>query len=96
MVRKGIVNARVSNGCLTEIISESRLLQIHSPAAGICRSFVKTGDELRNGELLCEITDPLDGRVISRIYAPSDGTVFFRYNRPLVFEKSVLYKMIGL
>ncbi|MGN1423424.1 MAG: M14 family metallopeptidase [Oscillospiraceae bacterium] len=96
MVRKGIVNTRVSNGCLTEIISENRLIQVHSPAAGICRSFVKTGDELRNGELLCEITDPLDGRVISRIYAPADGTVFFRYNRPLVFEKSVLYKIIGL
>ncbi|MBS7368766.1 MAG: hypothetical protein KIG62_01235 [Oscillospiraceae bacterium] len=57
---------------------------------------MQTGDEVRSGDLLCEITDPLEGEVISKIFSPVNGTVFFRYNRPLEFEKSVLYKIIGL
>ena len=78
----------------TEIISEDRLLQVHSTAAGIYKSYVKTGDEVRKGDLLCEIIDPLEGVVISKVLAPADGIVFFRYNRPLEFEKTVLYKII--
>lgn len=96
MVRKNIVKTRVSKGYAAEIISEDRLVQVHSPVSGICRSFVHTGDELRCGDLLCEITDPLEGEVISKIISPVNGTVFFRYNRPLEFEKSVLYKIISL
>lgn len=93
-IRRGIVKTNVSSGYVTEIISESRLIQIHSPSAGICRSYVRTGDELHSGDLLCEIIDPLEGEVISKIFSPVNGIVFFRYNRPLEFEKSVLYKII--
>ena len=78
------------------MLDEKSLVQIHSPAAGIYKSFVRTGDEFRKGDVLCEITDPLDGSVIRKISAPSDGIVFFRYNRPLEFEKTVLYKIIPI
>ena len=71
-------------------------MQIHSNCAGICRSRVRTGDEIRSGDLLCEIIDPLEGDIISKIYSPVNGIVFFRYNRPLEFEKSVLYKIIKI
>lgn len=96
MVHRGIVRTHVSSGCVTDIISEDRLVQVHSPVSGICKSYVRTGDELQKGDLLCEISDPLEGNVISRILSPVNGTVFFRYNRPLEFEKSVLYKIITL
>lgn len=96
MVKRGILKTRVGSGYLTEIISEDRLLQIHSTSSGICRSFVKTGDEVHSGDLLCEIKDPLEGDVISKVISPVNGIVFFRYNRPLEFEKSVLYKIIRL
>ncbi|MGN0247507.1 MAG: M14 family metallopeptidase [Lachnospiraceae bacterium] len=94
MVNKGIIKAEINDGCMTEIISEDRLKQIHSPVAGILKNYVKTGDAFYKGDLLCELLDPLEGNVIKRIEAPYDGIVFFRYNRPLVFEKTVLYKMI--
>lgn len=96
MVHMGIIHTHVSSGCVTEIISEDRLVQVHSPVSGICKNYVRTGDELQKGDLLCEIFDPLEGDVISRILSPVNGTVFFRYNRPLEFEKSVLYKIITL
>lgn len=96
MVRRGIIKSNVRNGYVTEIINENRLIQIHSPASGICKSYVHTGDEIHSGDLLCEITDSLEGNVISRILSPVDGIVFFKYNRPLEFEKSVLYKIIKI
>lgn len=94
MARRGIIRAKVSGGFATEIIDEKSLIQIHSPEAGIYKSYVRTGDEFSKGDTLCEIFDPLDGTIIARVKAPADGTVFFRYNRQLVFEKTVLYKLI--
>lgn len=94
MSLRGVIRAKIPGGSITELLDESSLTQIHSPAAGIYKSFVRTGDEFRRGNALCEITDPLDGSIIRRISAPFDGIVFFRYNRPLEFENTVLYKII--
>lgn len=96
MVKHGMIRTNVGNGYATEIIDADRLLQIHSDAAGICKSHVQVGDEFKIGDLLCEIIDPLEGNIVSRIYAPVNGIVFFRYNRPLEFEKTVLYKIIRI
>lgn len=95
-VKKGIIRTKLHGGFVTELIGEDRLIQIHSPCAGICRSRIRTGDEVRSGDLLCEIIDPLEGNIISSVYSPVNGIVFFRYNRPLEFEKSVLYKLIKI
>ncbi len=94
MTKQGVINAKTSPGFTTEILEENKLIQLHSPAAGIYRSFAKTGDEFSKGEKLCEILDPLEGNVIGSVLAPCDGIVSFRYNRPLGFEKTVLYKII--
>lgn len=94
MAKRKIINAKIINGYNTEIINENRLIQIHSQTAGIYKSYVKAGDEFKSGDILCEIIDPLEGNIISKIYAPINGIVFFRYNRPLEFEKTVLYKII--
>ncbi|MCD7784776.1 MAG: succinylglutamate desuccinylase/aspartoacylase family protein [Oscillospiraceae bacterium] len=92
--KNGITTQKIPGGSLTEIISESELLQLHSTKAGIYRPYAETGDSFEKGDLLCEILDPLEGTVVERITAPSDGIVFFRYNRPLVFAEGVLYKII--
>ena len=92
--KNGITSQKIPGGNLTEIISESELIQLHSVKAGVYRPYVGTGDSFEKGQLLCEILDPLEGNVIERITAPTDGIVFFRYNRPLVFAEAVIYKII--
>ncbi|MDY2848392.1 MAG: M14 family metallopeptidase [Oscillospiraceae bacterium] len=94
MVRQGIIKGRDSGGYLTELINEKEVIQIHSTAAGIYRPKVNAGERFSKGDLLCEILDPMEGEVISRVKAPCDGIVFFRYSRPLEFENSVLFKLI--
>lgn len=83
-------------GYKTELIDESRLIQVHSDTPGIMRNLVHTGARVKKGDLLCEITDPLEGHIIKEITSPCDAIVFFRYNRPLEFENTVLYKLIAL
>ncbi|MGN0582667.1 MAG: M14 family metallopeptidase [Oscillospiraceae bacterium] len=83
-------------GYKTELIDESRLIQVHSDTPGIMRNQVHTGARVKKGDLLCEITDPLEGHIIKEITSPCDAIVFFRYNRPLEFENTVLYKLIAL
>ncbi|MCD7847724.1 MAG: M14 family metallopeptidase [Oscillospiraceae bacterium] len=92
--KNGITTQKIPGGSLTEIISEGELLQLHSTKAGIYHPYAETGDKFEKGDLLCEILDPLEGTVVERITAPTDGIVFFRYNRPLVFAEGVLYKII--
>lgn len=92
--KNGITMQKIPGGCLTEIISESELLQLHSTKSGIYRPYAQAGDSFEKGQLLCEILDPLEGTVVEQIIAPTDGIVFFRYNRPLVFAEGVLYKII--
>lgn len=94
MAKRGIINIKIISGYNTETVNESNLLQIHSTVSGIYKSYVQTGDEIRTGDLLGEIVDPLEGNILTRILAPENGIVFFRYNRPLEFEKTVLYKII--
>lgn len=94
MDRQGIIKGRDSGGYLTELINEKEVIQIHSTAAGIYRPKVNAGERFSKGDLLCEILDPMEGEVISRVKAPCDGIVFFRYSRPLEFENSVLFKLI--
>lgn len=96
MNRQKLLRTRVSQGYHTELLDEHALLQIHSTVAGIYRPYVNTGDEFLKGDLLCEILDPLEGHVLCRVTAPCNGIIFFRYNRPLEFENTVLYKIIPM
>ncbi|MGN1135359.1 MAG: M14 family metallopeptidase [Oscillospiraceae bacterium] len=94
ITRQGIIKGSGRGGYLTEIISEKDVVQIHSNIAGIYIPKVNAGDRFSKGDQLCEIFDPMEGEVISQVKAPFDGIVFFRYNRPLEFENSVLFKLI--
>jgi len=52
------------------------------------------GDEISEGDLLCEIIHPLEGNTIGRIESPMDGTVFFAYNKQLVMEHTDIFNIV--
>ena len=76
------------------IIDEDDMLNIKSGAAGIYRSIKRSGDEVKQGELLAEIIHPYEGEVIDRVTAPADGIIFFTHTKQLVMENNVIFKMI--
>lgn len=92
--RMGIIKYKCHGGYMGTIIDEDDMLNIKSGAAGIYRSIRRSGDEVKQGELLAEIIHPYEGEIIDRVTAPADGIIFFTHTKPLVMENNVIFKMI--
>lgn len=94
MSAQGIVKVKTRPGYNTAVISESGITQLHAGNAGIFRSLVKMGEHIEENQPLAEILDPLEASLRSTITADSSGTVFFEYNKPLIDENTVCFKII--
>ena len=70
------------------------LVSIRAEEAGFFRKLVGVDREVKRGEVLAEIINPMDGTVKASILAPTDGIVFFCQDAPMVFQNTVIYKMI--
>ena len=45
------------------------------------------------GIYLCEI-NPMTGEIAADIYAPTDGIIFYAQNAPMIYQNSVVFKLI--
>ena len=92
---QGVIRENVwGPGEHSRIVTESELVSVPAPAAGLYRRFYHPGDRVREGQALCEIVHPLEGDVLARVTSPVDGRVFFAHHSPLVKERGVVYKII--
>jgi predicted deacylase len=94
LIAKGILNWTLHPGSHTCIIKEESLHNIQATYAGIMKKHTAVGEEINEGDLLCEIVHPLEGNTIGRILAPINGTVFFAYNKQLVVEYTDVFKIV--
>ncbi|MGN1481994.1 M14 family metallopeptidase [Porcipelethomonas sp.] len=94
MSNTGIINKKIRKYYDTEIVLESSISQIRSDCSGIFRSALKIGSHVDAGDILGEILNPLDGTINSKIKSEFSGEVYFKYNRPLINEKTVCFKII--
>ncbi len=94
LTRMGIIKYNCHNGYIASILMEDELFPVKSPDAGFIRVLAKIGDEVDRGCPLAEIIDPYHGNVISRIYAPTDGILFYASQKPMVMENSIAFRII--
>lgn len=94
MSESGIISCKTPCGYNTEIVDENITFQVHCKTGGIFRPQVQTGDLMEKGELLGEIISPLDCEVLERIYSRETGIIYFSYDRPLINENTVCWKII--
>lgn len=94
LTRMGIIKYNCHNGYIASIIEEDALMPIRVDASGIYRRFKNPGDEVKFGEVLAEVVDPMQGEVISQILAPSDGVLFFAHTKPLVMQNCIVYQLL--
>lgn len=62
--------------------------------SGIFLPQVKHGEELKKGDLIGKIVDPLKGTVLDEVTAPVDGKVFFIHNEPLTYANTAVIKLV--
>ena len=81
--------------CPSTIINEKDLITISTNCAGIFRIKKGTpGAIVKQGDLLVEILHPYEGKVVKKITAPKDGTVFFVNDKPMILAHTVAFKIL--
>lgn len=87
-----------SNVCKTvaepQVIVDVDMLPIRANVAGLYVSKVKVGDQVKKGQLLAEMIDPLDGEIKEEIIAPRDGVIFFNHGEPLTYARTAVIKLL--
>ncbi|MDE7366721.1 MAG: succinylglutamate desuccinylase/aspartoacylase family protein [Lachnospiraceae bacterium] len=94
LTRMGIIRYNCHSGYISTIVEEDDLLTIRADMPGFFRKKVSTDTEVVRGQLLAEIVDSFRGDVISRLVAPTDGVIFYQQIKPMVFQNSVVFRMI--
>ena len=81
----------------SSILSQTRILKtgdyIYSTSNGIFHSKANVGDEVIKGQLLGQITD-IQGEIIEKIEAPSDGIIFLKMYNPVKLAGDLIFKCI--
>ena len=95
LTRMGIIRYNCHAGYISTVLDEEELLSIRSDkAGGFFRRLAGPGDEVTRGDIIANIVNPMTGDVKSQIYAPTDGIIFFAEEAPMVYQNSVIFKMI--
>ena len=94
MSNVGIISHKIRYGYATEIIEESGITQIRTTHGGIFETKVRTGDLVEQGQVIGEVKNPFDNETVEEIKATDSGVVYFRYNKPLINQNIVCYKII--
>lgn len=94
LANTGIITHKVHAGYSTELVSENEIQQVHTEASGLFTACVKTGQYVEENDILARINDPLDGELKAEIRSDKSGIIYFQYNKPLINEQTVCFKLI--
>lgn len=92
--RISVISSDDSSPCYDSIyFDESELVNIKAQKSGILVAHKQAGENVEKGDLLAEIINPYNGTVAERLYAPMRCITFFVYNKPLVLQSGILFKL---
>lgn len=91
---KGIVDYESQPEFESIVIKDEDMISIQTKKAGLFHFVAKTGQLVKQGDVLARIYDPLEGELLEEILAPKDGFLFFHHNKPMVYAKTIAFKMI--
>jgi uncharacterized protein len=68
---------------------------LNADCSGVILPQVKHSDWVGKGELLCQIVDPLEGKVLQDVLSPVDGLLFTLRTYPVVYEGSLIARIFS-
>ncbi len=92
--RMGIIKYNSMGGNISTIMEEDEMISIKSESAGFFKRMKNVNVEVRRGDLLAEIIDPMDGHVLSEVRSPVDGIIFYQQDAPLIYQNVVIFRII--
>ncbi len=94
LTRMGIIKYDCHGGYISSILREDELVSVKANESGFLRNKVDVNSEVKRGQVMAEIINPMDGSIKAEIIAPTDGISFFARKSPMVFQNEVIYKLI--
>ncbi|MDR2864378.1 MAG: succinylglutamate desuccinylase/aspartoacylase family protein [Spirochaetaceae bacterium] len=82
-----------------EIIEEpiistgGEVIFINADYSGVIIPSAKPSSFIKNGQELCEIVSPFEGKVLQRVFSPVDGFLFTMRTYPIVYEGSLIARI---
>lgn len=77
------------------VSADQEIGYLNADCAGIYVPQVQIGEQVKEGDLLGEILNPLTGDVEQAVKAPVSGMVFTRREYPVVYSGSLLGRILG-
>jgi len=77
------------------VSTEKEVEFVNAKASGIFMHSVEHLDYIRNGECIGEILNPLTGEIEEKVIAPCDGMIFTLREYPVVYEGSLIARVLG-
>lgn len=68
---------------------------MNADASGIIIPNVSHSVNIKKGNFLCQIVDPLEGKVLQNVKSPVDGVVFTLRTYPVVYEGSLIARIFS-
>ncbi len=81
-------------GYLSKVVDDQEMIPVRTEEAGLFEPTVEVEQEVKKGDLLARILDPVDAEERSRIYAPESGILFFRHGGQLTYAHTAVFKLI--
>lgn len=95
LTRMGIIRYNCHAGYISTVLDEEELLSVKSDkSGGFLKRFVSPGDEVVRGNVIANVINPMTGEIAADIYAPTDGIIFYAQNAPMIYQNSVVFKLI--
>ena len=69
--------------------------EVNAEKSGLFVPKVKHRNDIKKGEIIGEIVNPLEGTVEERLYAPCDGLIFTLRAYPMVERGSLIARILG-
>lgn len=101
---KGLLNLMKSMGIWTGPVEEVKepiisrndeVGFVNAEASGVFVPKIKHGDNVKKGEHIGDILKAVTGEVLHKVEAPCDGMVFTLREYPIVYEGSLIARIIG-
>ena len=95
MAEMGIWTGETKNVSHPIVSTDGNVSFIYSDTSGIFMPAIKHWAGISKGDHIGDILDPLSGAVEQEIFAPCSGIVFTLREYPVVYEGSLLARILG-
>jgi len=95
MKKLGVWDGEVNKSRKPIVSSDGEVELIHAEAAGIFIPYIEHWNGIKKGDIVGNIIDPLNGTIKQEITAPVSGMVFSLREYPVVYEGSLIARILG-